>query len=431
MNQEDNALVTRTGSGTPMGELMRQYWLPAGLSTELTADGPPVRMMLLGEKLIAFRDSAGRVGIMDHRCPHRCASLFFGRNEQDGIRCVYHGWKFDVDGNCLEQPNVPPQQSFADKVKAKAYLTRERKGLIWVYMGDRDKAPELPPFEAANLPEDKIGYRFVQRDCNWMQAIEGDLDTSHVGFLHFGAARPTALAGDTQKIDLVKNRAPEYRVADTDYGLMYGAHRSSEFGGTYWRVAHFLYPVWIMPPVSSIAENIMVRAFIPLDDEHCMFVEIAHKDYLASTQSNQLPGGSLNDNLLPNTNDWLGRYRLVENQANDYLIERDVQDQLSFTGIEGIHVQDQAVTESMGRIVDRSWEHLAPSDVAIGRFRRGLLRNLRSFVEGKRPPAADTPEAYAHVRGGHYVSPESGDWLAMHADKVANTPGLLAAEAAE
>jgi phthalate 4,5-dioxygenase oxygenase subunit len=189
--------------------------------------------------------------------------------------------------------------------------------------------------------------------------------------------------------------------------------------------------VWIMPPVSSIAENVMVRAFVPLDDEHCMFVEIAHKDYLANTQSNQLPGGSLNDNLLPNTNDWLGRWRLVENQANDYLIERDVQNQLSFTGIEGIHVQDQAVTESMGPIVDRSREHLAPSDIAIGRFRRGLLRTVRAFVEGKRPPAADTPDSYAHVRGGHYVSPDTGDWLAMHPEKVANTPGLLGAEAAE
>jgi phthalate 4,5-dioxygenase len=431
MNQEENALVTRTGPGTPMGELMRQYWLPAALSSELTADGPPVRMMLLGEKLIAFRDSAGRIGVMDHRCPHRCASLFFGRNEHDGIRCVYHGWKFDVDGNCLEQPNVPPQQSFADKVKAKAYLATEQNGLVWVYMGDRDKAPALPPFEAANLPADQVRYRFVQRDCNWMQAIEGDLDTSHVGFLHFGAAQPQAVAGDKQKLDLVKNRAPEYKVADTDYGLMYGAHRQSESGGTYWRVAHFLYPVWIMPPVSSIAENIMVRAFIPLDDEHCMFVEIAHKDYLANTQGHQLPGGSLNDNLLPNTNDWLGRWRLVENQANDYLIERDVQDQLSFTGIEGIHVQDQCVTESMGAIVDRSLEHLAPSDIAIGRFRRGLLRTVREFVDGKRPPAADNPAAYAAVRGGHYVSPESGDWLAMHTDKVANTPGLLGAEAAE
>jgi phthalate 4,5-dioxygenase oxygenase subunit len=431
MNQEENALVTRTGPGTPMGELMRQYWLPAALSAELVADGPPVRMMLLGERLIAFRDSAGRIGIMDHRCPHRCASLFFGRNEESGIRCVYHGWKFDVDGNCLEQPNVPAQHGFADKVKAKAYLATERNGLVWVYMGDRARAPALPPFEATGLTEDQVGYRFVQRDCNWLQAIEGDLDTSHVGFLHFGAARPNALAGDSQKLDLVKNRAPEYKVADTDYGLIYGGYRPSEFGGTYWRIAHFLYPVWIMPPVSGIADNVMVRAFIPLDDDHCMFVEIAHKDYLRSTMSNQLPGGTLNDNFRPNTSDWLGRWRLVENRANDYLIERDVQDELSFTGIEGIHVQDQAVTESMGAIVDRSLEHLAPSDVAIGRFRRALLRNVRGFVAGQRPPAADTPEAYAHVRGGHYVSPETGDWLAMHQAKVANTPGLLGADAAE
>ena len=186
--REDGDTITRVGPGTPMGELMRQFWLPAAKSGELAADGDPVRLMLLGEKLIAFRDSSGRIGVMDHRCPHRCASLFFGRNEENGIRCVYHGWKYDAEGNCVDMPNVPAEQDFKHKVKAKAYLAKERNGLIWVYMGAKEEAPELPALGANLLPEEDVNIRFILRDCNWLQAMEGDLDTSHVGFLHAGAA---------------------------------------------------------------------------------------------------------------------------------------------------------------------------------------------------------------------------------------------------
>src|SRR5262252_8961876 len=153
MRHDENELLTRVGSGTPMGNLMRQYWIPACMSSELSADGPPMRLMLLGEQLIAFRDSSGRVGIMEHRCPHRCASLFFGRNERDGIRCVYHGWKFDVAGNCLDMPNVPAAQDFKARVKARAYKVIERNGLVWTYMGNREVAPPSPMLEPTLLPE--------------------------------------------------------------------------------------------------------------------------------------------------------------------------------------------------------------------------------------------------------------------------------------
>jgi phenylpropionate dioxygenase-like ring-hydroxylating dioxygenase large terminal subunit len=250
-------LITRSGPGTPMGELMRQYWIPALMSRELEPDGPPVRVLLLGEKLIAFRDSSGRVGVMDHRCPHRCASLFYGRNEEDGIRCVYHGWKYDVEGNCIDQANVPPHQVFKDKVRAKAYLARERNDVVWIYMGDREHAPDLPPFEACLHPRERgAGIRFVQRRCNWLQAVEGDLDTSHVGLLHFGAAKPAA-ATEASRKDIILNRAPEYRITETPHGLTYGAYRPSATveGGTYWRVAHFLFPFWIMPGVEPRAER--------------------------------------------------------------------------------------------------------------------------------------------------------------------------------
>jgi phthalate 4,5-dioxygenase oxygenase subunit len=423
--------IVRTGPGTPMGELMRQYWIPAARSTELEADGAPVRILLLGEKLIAFRDTSGRVGVMDHRCPHRCASLFLGRNEENGIRCVYHGWKYDVDGNCVDQANLPERQQFKDRIRAKAYLTAERNGVVWVYMGDPAKAPALPPFDACLAPADLIQLRFVQRHCNWLQAVEGDLDTSHVGLLHFGAAKPTKEL-DRAHQDLVVNRAPEYRVTETPFGLTYGAHRPSPTvpGGTYWRVAHFLYPFWIMPPVASLEDNLMVRAFIPMDDEHCMFVGFEAKAYMRENNDRPgLPGAHIRDHLRPNTTGWLGRYHLVEDEDNDYQIDRALQREKSFTGIDGIHLQDQAVTESMGRIVDRGFENLAPSDIAIARHRRMLQNALRAFQAGTRPPSADHPERYAKVRGGFYTTTEPGDWLALHAQAVAKLKELPRAEA--
>src|SRR5262249_40856175 len=165
-----------------MGQLMRQYWVPAALSSEVVADAAPTRLMLLGEKLIAFRDSQGRVGVMDHACPHRCASLFFGRNEGSGLRCAYHGWKFDVEGNCLDMPNVPPRHAFPQKVKAKAYPVVERSGLVWAYMGAREVPPPLPVLEPLLLPGEERNLFCVQRECNWLQALEGDIDTSHFGF---------------------------------------------------------------------------------------------------------------------------------------------------------------------------------------------------------------------------------------------------------
>jgi phthalate 4,5-dioxygenase oxygenase subunit len=419
--------LVRTGPGTPMGQLMRQYWIPAALSAELVPDGAPMRLMLLGEKLVAFRDSTGRVGIMDHRCPHRCASLFFGRNEANGLRCVYHGWKYDVDGNCVDMANVPAHQDFKTKVHARAYPTAERSGLIWVFMGDPARMPALPPFEACLLPQDQIEYRFVQRRCNWLQAIEGDLDTSHLGFLHFGAARPSTEL-DTSSRNLIVNRAPEYKVTDTDFGLSYGAYRPADGGGVYWRTAHLLFPFWVMPPIARIEDNIMVRAFVPLDDEHCMFVGIAHKDYLRENRARKpLPGGTLIDRVHPSTTDWLGRFRMVEAEENDYFIDRDVQREQSFTGIEGIHVQDQAITESMGAMVDRGLETLAPSDIAVVRARRLLQRTLAAFTAGKRPPAADQPELYANLRGGYYTSPKTDDWLAQQKAMVAHASPLTVA----
>jgi phthalate 4,5-dioxygenase oxygenase subunit len=413
-------LITRTGPGTPMGELMRQYWIPAALSEELKADGTPIRILLLGEKLIGFRDSSGRVGIMDQRCPHRCASLFYGRNEEDGIRCIYHGWKYDVDGNCIDMANIPERQHFRDKVRAKAYLTRERNGVVWVFMGDRDKAPDLPPFEACFQPRPGENLRFIQRSCNWLQAVEGDLDTSHVGLLHFGLADAEQ---SKARLDYTANRTPEYKIAETAYGLIYGAHRPSTTlpGGTNWRIAHFLLPFWIMPPVASLDLNIMVRAFIPMDDEHCMFVGFESQAY-ARPQDDRVRtagDGYRRDVLQPNETGWYGRFRMADNESNDYHIDREEQRTKSYTGISGVHAQDQCVTESMGRITDHAFENLAPSDIALARNRRMLMNTVTAFQDGTRPPSADDAQLYALPRGGHYNTMRQGDWVEIHREEVA------------
>ena len=219
----EGAQLTQIGPGTVMGDLMRQYWIPAALSSELERDSAPIRLMLLGEKLIAFRDSTGHVGVMDHRCPHRCASLFLGRNEEGGIRCISHGWKYDVAGNCIDMPNVLPHQDFSRKVKAKAYKTVERSGLVWVYMGPRAEAPPLPALEILEIPNDEIGVTLIQRECNYLQALEGDIDTSHFGFLHAGHVDPDDVAEDEPIRHTITSRAPEYHVTDTAWGTQYAA----------------------------------------------------------------------------------------------------------------------------------------------------------------------------------------------------------------
>lgn len=408
--RKNSEILTHVGKGTPMGGLMRKYWLPAAKSSELVADGDPLRLMLLGEKLIAFRDSSGRVGIMDHRCPHRCASLFFGRNEDNGIRCVYHGWKFDTDGNCLEMPNVPAHQSFKRKVKARAYQTRERNGLIWVFLGDQNEVPDLPCIEPTLLIEDEVRYIFAQRECNWLQALEGDIDTSHFSWLHAGSVDLDHVSsGHPGKYQLI-DRAPNLNVLDTDWGTMYGAYRETDNPDElYWRIAQFLFPFWTMPPDGDFKEHIIARAWVPMDDEHTMFVHISWKKNAqglrVDKEGNPLPGIKLGLDYMENDTSWYGRWRLAANKSNDYRIDREIQRNNSFTGITGIHLQDQAITESMGSITDHKYEHFSPSDQMIARTRRVLLKAAKQIQKtGDKPPGLDNPDSFLKARAGDFLS---------------------------
>ncbi|MGB9364769.1 MAG: Rieske 2Fe-2S domain-containing protein [Xanthobacteraceae bacterium] len=424
----DGIELTRVGAGTVMGDLMRCYWIPALMSPELVADGAPVRLMLLGEKLIAFRDSAGRVGVMDHRCPHRCASLFLGRNEEEGIRCIYHGWKFDVAGNCVDMPSLPPP-GFKEKVKAKAYKVVERAGVVWVYMGSRAEAPPLPAFEILDMPEDEVKVAFIQRDCNYLQALEGEIDTSHFGFLHAGHVDVDDLAEDEPVRNTVINRAPEYHLADTEWGTQYAGYRDVGAGRTYWRFGNFLFPFWTQAPNGEFGTHMHARGWVPLDDEHTMFVflwwkKAVHAGSLPQPafKDGSLIGGTGRGNkLLPNTTDWLGRWRMAANPGNDWQIDRDAQqNNRIYSGIDGIHLQDQAITESMGAIVDHEFEHLAPSDQMITRTRRRLLMAARALREkGVTPPGVDNPEVYRGARSGYLVSPDQSPWREFYARQFA------------
>jgi len=420
--------LTQTGPGTVMGELMRQYWIPAAQSSELTSDGAPVRLMLLGEKLIAFRDSSGKVGVMDHRCPHRAASLFLGRNEEGGIRCIYHGWKFDIAGNCLDMPNVTPQQEFKHKVKAKAYPAVERAGLVWVYMGAQAEAPPLPALEILDVPDAEVKVALIQRDCNYLQALEGDIDTSHFGFLHAGHVDPHELSDEDPFRHTVTFRAPEYQIADCTWGTTYAGFRSAGPGKTYWRFANFLFPFWIQAPNGEFDSHVHARAWVPLDDGHTMFFFLWwSRGESAMTQpqpsykdGRPIPGTGRGNRFLPNTTDWLGRWRLAENPGNDWGMDRAAQqNKQSYSGIDGIHLQDQAICESMGPIVDHTWEHLAPSDQMITRTRRRLLMAARALREkGTPPPGVEDAQVFHGARSGYFVSDE-GPWQEVYDKRLA------------
>ena len=420
LSASDNELMCRVGPGTPTGEMIRQHWIPALMSRELPhPDSDPVRVRLLSEDLVAFRDTNGNVGLIDSYCPHRRASLFFGRNEECGLRCVYHGWKFDVNGDCVDMPSEPAESNFKDKVKIKAYPCTERNGIVWTYMGPRNQLPPLPDIEPNMLPDDvEQSVWTAMRDCNFVQALEGDIDTSHLGFLHLGSVTADKLTPGSYDYYTVKDRAPlGYDVIDTDYGTSYGAWRPAEEDSTYWRIAHFLLPFYTMIPTSVLGWQILVRAWVPIDDEHTMFWNICGPNPFArgigsdNKRGQQVAGASLLPEYLPQTSGFLGRWRLAANAENDYRIDRDAQkNHKIYTGISGIHLQDQSVTEQMGAIADRTKEHLGSSDSMVIKTRRRIIRASLNLQEGEAPATVDQPELYQERSGGT-ILPKGQGWF--------------------
>jgi len=412
LTQEENELLTRIGPGTSMGNLMRQYWLPALLSSELPdPDCPPIRVRLLGEDLVAFRDTQGQVGLLGANCPHRGAPLFFGRNEERGLRCIYHGWKFDVSGRCVAMPNVPPESDYKEKVRAKTYPCLDRNGIIWAYMGPLDPPPELPRLEWAALP---LEHKLITKqylECNYAQALEGDLDPSHISFLHApldprGRADYQGSAGipmsdrnlsDAALEPTVKaqDKDPLIVLLNTDYGMFVGARRDADPGRYYWRFTQLVMPFYVFVP-GAVDSPLHCNAWAPIDDEHTMVWRI---QYLTSRPFTEQEVARLQsglgahvppDGYLPATSAPSGAWVPSANRGNDYLTDRQVQRAVSFSGIRGIWAQDRACTEGMGSIMDRTNEHLGPSDVSVIQMRRLLLAAARALQEhGAVPPGLE------------------------------------------
>lgn len=387
LTREENELVTRIGPNTAMGEVMRRYWIPAALSSEiLEPDCPPIRVKILGEKLVAFRDTAGRVGLLQEFCAHRRASLFLGRNEEGGLRCVYHGWKYDADGKCLDMPNEPADSNFKDKIRLRSYTALESGGIVWAYLGAENRKPPPPNLEWTQVPETHRSVSKTWQECNWLQALEGGIDSSHSSFLH------RAITNESANVGIVGYRvvatAPRNEVDLTDYGLMYASTRSLERKGNFVRVYHFIMPfhTFFARQIGQGGEVYKPEGsghiFVPMDDENTMVYNLVYSFGDAPLEDKQ--SIEIRRGRGPGTQ--TKAFRKVRNKDNDWMIDRLAQKTRTFTGIEGINTQDHAVQESMEPIVDRSEEHLGTSDLAIIKMRRLLLDSINSVQRGDDPP---------------------------------------------
>ncbi len=420
LSAEENALLCQTGPGTPMGELFRRFWLPAALSEELPApDCPPIRLRMLSEDLVAFRDTNGNVGIIDSFCPHRRAGMFFGRNEECGLRCVYHGWKFDVNGDCVDMPSEPAESNFKDKVKITAYPAQDFGGVIWVYMGPQELKPEIPQFEWARVPEShRLVNRWIQKN-NYMQAVEGEIDTAHGSYLHSRIDPSQREKGFTFAGS--QDGAPVLTVRDTDYGFVYGSRRNAPDGEFYWRVTQWLLPTYALIPGGDSWPK-LGHMYFPIDDEHLAGWEFFYNPEAPLTEK-QREEGLAKFELFPSTfklsdGALINIPNMERTSENDYNIDREMQRNEIFTGIAGTRNQDRAMTESMGSISDRTGEHLGTSDAAIIAARRRLLKMARDLQEGIEPVAPYDGNLY-HIRQIAMTVPEGDfdDFLSAYSDE--------------
>jgi phthalate 4,5-dioxygenase len=404
LRQQQNETVTQTGAGTPMGNLFRRYWLPALLAEELPAnDCPPVRVKLLSERLVAFRDSLGRYGLIDEFCAHRGVSLWFGRNEECGLRCPYHGWKFDVAGQCIDVPSEPAESGFAKKIKLKSYPLVERGGILWTYLGPAEHTPPLPEWEFAMVPAEQ---RFVSKrfqECNWLQAMEGGIDSSHVSWLHRDNINKDPLFKGAQgnKYNMADMK-PVFEVVESAGGLYIGARRNAEDGRYYWRITQWVMPSFTMIPPRG-GHTVHGHFWIPIDDENCWAWSY---DFHPTRRITDAEREAMRKGKGIHVLNTPGTYRPVANKDNDYLINREAQRRGdTYSGVEGIAMQDASLQESMGPIVDRTKENLVSTDNGIIMARHRLLRAAKALAEkGATPPGVEL--AHQRVRSASVILPQ-------------------------
>jgi phthalate 4,5-dioxygenase oxygenase subunit len=422
LKTEVNELLTQIGPETPTGELFRQYWIPALLAEELPEnDCPPVRVKILSERLIAFRNSEGEYGLIDEFCAHRGASLWFGRVEQGGLRCAYHGWKYATSGQCVEVPSEPENSNFCSRVQLTAYPLVKVGDILWTYLGDPGKRPDLPEFEFAHVPPEQTFTSKRWQESNWLQALEGGIDSSHVSWLHSGGLKNDPLFKGTKGNEYnLNDLRPFFEVAEAEGGLFVGARRNAEEGKYYWRITP-----WVMPSFTLVPPRgdhpVHGHFWVPIDDENTWVYTFDYHPTRALTpeeRQHMKDGHGVHSRNIP------GTYRPEDNKDNDYLMDRDAQKRgETFSGVRGIAQQDASLQESMGPIVDRTKERLVSSDTGIIKARQKLRKAVEALRDqGVTPPGVDT--AHHRVRSAAIVLPQEESFIESCADDLTARPGV-------
>lgn len=421
LRKEQNDLLTQTGPGTPMGALFRSYWIPALLAEELPEnDCAPVRVRLLSEPLLAFRDSEGRYGLISEFCAHRGVSLWFGRNEEGGIRCAYHGWKYDVTGQCIDVPSEPAGKGICRRIRLKAYPLVRQGDVLWTYMGPPEKRPPPPEFEFSLVPGEQSFTSKRWQECNWLQAMEGGIDSSHVSWLHRSNLDTDPLFKGAKGNEYnLKDTQPVFDVVESAGGLLIGARRNAENGRHYWRITPWVMPCFTMVPPRG-DHPVHGHFWIPSDDEHCWAWTFDYHPVRALTAAERQAmreGKGVHVATIP------GTYFPRANKRNDYLMDRAAQRKgLAYSGIEGIGMQDASLQESMGPIADRTQEHLTATDKGIAMARMRLLKAVQALAEkGETPPGVDP--AHHRVRSAAVILPPDEPFKEAARDALTVRPG--------
>ncbi|MES2400087.1 MAG: Rieske 2Fe-2S domain-containing protein [Pseudomonadota bacterium] len=415
LTAEENERLCRVEGDAPMGQLMRRHWIPALLIEEVPdVDGAPVAVRLFGENLVAWRDSDGKVGLMDRYCPHRRASLQFGRNEDGGLRCLYHGWKVNVSGAITEMPSEPPASCQARKVQQKTYPTHEHGGLVWAYMGPAETFLPFAPPPFAPSADTKVSIAKIIIDCNWAQILEGAIDSAHSSSLHSTDITPSR--GDRTKttstlmLRPTTDKAPRIQVKPTPYGMKYVAiRRPIQNAATqdYVRMTLFVAPFTVMIPPNSVYG--LANVNVPVDDTHTAFYFIAWTEGeqvgIGPEEWRKFLAAEVGPDLDP-------AYSKLRNLGNGYLQDREAMKNGSFTGIRGIPNQDIVMWETMGPIADRTTELLGASDQAIVAFRGVMMNALKNFASGQ-PAIGSPPEVrnqQSSLRSFEGMLPKGSNW---------------------
>lgn len=399
LSHEEDELLTQVEAPAPMGAYLREYWTPAVRSARLVADGAPVRVRLLGENLVAFRATDGRVGVLDERCPHRGVSLALARNEDCALRCIYHGWKIDVSGSLVDVPSEPPERSdFAGKVRVRSFPAHEAGGVVWVYLGTREVPPPFPRLPFAGLPGSQVRPLAAETRCNWMQAVEGTLDSSHVSILH--KSWLASGRGDLGKT--AHDSAPRYEFERQDYGIQLAAVRRTAEETSHVRVTEFVMPWMALIPTGD--EDRVAIICTPVDDVTSRQWFIRWNDDHPLTDDTDTHFWYNDLTSAPDDFSVLTRDRPMWGQDRQLMAEGH------FTGITNLILEDIAIQESQGPIVDRTQEKLGSSDIAVICTRRLLLDALRAHRTTGEVFGQAEGAAFPGTAGSAFSIPAGTDW---------------------